>query len=160
MEQKPRGVIHRWWELWRSQVIFISCELWLRYCHVSVYLFLVLVKINHASDLKKRMVYYELKSPIKLSYKSPYLTLLNSMWICGSQILQKTKTKYQIQKVLHFILVSEISYLICMGLPTKKLYLTTSWPIYSLNEYLGSINLYHLTMPRYYVLVLLLIGHC
>ena len=79
------------------------------------------------------------------TYKSPYLTLLNSMWICGSQSVQKQK---KIQKFfIFFLCFFGSSYLICMGIPTTSLYLTTSWPIYILNEYLSSINLYHLKLP-------------
>ena len=93
----------------------------------------------------------------------------------------KTKTKYKIQKVLRFpiIIVWEIlsnlheiqkvlrfpiiferSYLICMVLSTNRLYLTTSYPIYRINEYLGSINFYCIKMYLDGVLTLIITGWC
>ena len=52
------------------------------------------------------------------------------------------------------------SYQICMIITRTSLYLTTSWPIYQFNEYLGSINFYRLTMCLNVVLALIIIGYC
>ena len=71
------------------------------------------------------------------------------------------KNKNKIQKFFIFLFCFlGSSYLICMGIPTTSLYLTNSWPIYHLNEYLGYINFYSFTMHLYGVLDLIIIGYC
>ena len=72
-----------------------------------------------------------------------------------------TKTKTRYKKFFIFLLcLFGSSYQICMIITRTSLYLTTSWPIYHLNEYLGSINFYSFTMHLDGVLDLIIIGYC